>query len=43
LLAPLYAVTLLAVSLSEGSPLRRSITEPLVMLALFWGLLLWFR
>jgi hypothetical protein len=43
LLAPLYAVTMLAVSLSEGSPLRRSITEPLVMLALFWGLLLWFR
>jgi hypothetical protein len=43
LLGPLYGLTLLAVSLAEGSPFRRAVGEPLVMLALFWGLAIWFH
>jgi hypothetical protein len=43
LLAPLYALTLLAVSLAEGNPFRRAFLEPTIMLALFWGLAAWFR
>jgi len=43
LLAPLYALTVLAVSLAEGYPFRRAFLEPAVMLALFWGLAIWFR
>jgi hypothetical protein len=43
LLAPLYALTVLAVSLVEGNPFRRAFLEPTLMLALFWGLAFWFR
>ena len=43
LLAPLYALTLLAVSLAKGNPFRRAFLEPTVMLFLFWGMALWFR
>ncbi len=43
LLAPLYALTVLAVSLAEGNPFRRSFLEPTVMLFLFWGLAVWFH
>jgi len=43
LLAPLYAVTVLAVSLAEGNPFRRAFFEPTVMLFLFWGLAAWFH
>jgi hypothetical protein len=43
LLAPLYALTLLSVSLAEGNPFRRAFIEPAVMLVLFWGLAIWFR
>lgn len=43
LLAPLYALTILAVSLAEGTPFRRAFLEPVVMLALFWGMALWFK
>ncbi len=43
LLAPLYALTVLAVSLAEGNPFRRAFVEPTVMLTLFWGLAIWFR
>jgi hypothetical protein len=43
LLAPLYALTVLAVSLAEGNPFRRAFLEPTVMLILFWGLAIWFR
>ncbi len=43
LLAPLYALTVLAVSLVEGNPFRRAFLEPTLMLALFWGLAIWFR
>ncbi len=43
LLGPLYGLTMLAVSLAEGNPFRRAIAEPVVMLALFWGLAVWFR
>jgi hypothetical protein len=43
LLAPLYALTILAVSLAEGTPFRRAFVEPVIMLALFLGLGLWFR
>lgn len=43
LLAPLYALTVLAVSLAEGNPFRRAFVEPTVMLVLFWGLAIWFR
>jgi hypothetical protein len=43
LLAPLYAVTVLAVSLAEGNPFRRAFLEPLLMLAFFLGMAFWFR
>jgi hypothetical protein len=43
LLAPLYALTILAVSLAEGTPFRRAFVEPVIMFALFLGLGLWFR
>lgn len=38
LLGPVYALTSLAISLLGEIPLRRAIVEPLVMLALIWGL-----
>lgn len=38
LLGPVYALTMLAVSLSEGHPFRQAMVEPLVMLILVWGL-----
>ena len=38
-----YALTMLAVSLAEGNPFRRAFVEPTVMLALLWGLMIWFR
>ena len=43
LLAPIYALTVLAVSLAEGNPFRRAFLEPTIMLALFWGLAFWFH
>jgi hypothetical protein len=43
LLAPVYALTVLAVSVADGIPFRRAAAEPGVMLALLWGLLIWFR
>jgi hypothetical protein len=43
LLAPLYALTVLAVSLADGNPFRRAFLEPIFMLTLFWGLAFWFR
>jgi hypothetical protein len=43
LLAPLYGLTVLAVSLAEGNPFRRAFLEPTIMLVLFWGLAIWFR
>jgi len=43
LLAPLYALTILAVNLAEGNPFRRAFFEPTVMLILLWGLAIWFR
>jgi hypothetical protein len=43
LLAPLYALTILASSLAEGNPFRRVFLEPTVMLLLFWGLAIWFH
>jgi len=43
LVGPIYTLTILAVSLAEGHPFRRSVTEPAVMLVLFWGLAIWFR
>lgn len=43
LLAPVYALTVLAVALVDGIPFRRAAAEPGIMLALFWGLLIWFR
>jgi hypothetical protein len=43
LLAPLYALTILAVSLADGHPFRRAFLEPTLMLLLFWGLAVWLR
>ena len=43
LLAPIYAVTVLSVSLAEGNLFRRAFFEPTVMLLLFWGLAAWFH
>ena len=43
LLAPIYSMTVLSVSLAEGNPFRRAFFEPTVMLLLFWGLAAWFR
>jgi hypothetical protein len=43
LLAPVYALTILSVSLAEGKPFRRAFVEPAVMLVLLCGLMIWFR
>jgi hypothetical protein len=43
LLAPMYALTLLAVSLAEGISFRRAVAEPVVLLAVLWGLMIWFH
>ncbi|HTX90367.1 MAG TPA: hypothetical protein VMC09_04035 [Anaerolineales bacterium] len=43
LLGPVYALTILAVGLAEGNPFRRAFMEPLIMLALLSGLMVWFR
>ena len=43
LIAPAYALTILAASLADGNPFRRAFVEPTVMLALLWGLMIWFR
>jgi hypothetical protein len=43
LLGPLYALTSLAVNLIEGRPLRQSILEPVMMLILLCGMMIWFR
>jgi hypothetical protein len=43
LLGPVYALTSLAVSLAEGNPFRRAMVEPMVMLILLCGLMIWFR
>lgn len=43
LLGPAYALTLLAVSVLDGNPFRRASVEPLVMLAILWGLAVWFH
>jgi hypothetical protein len=43
LLAPLYALTILAVSLADGNPIRRAFFEPTVMLLLFWGMAVLFH
>ena len=43
LLGPAYALTGLAVSLMEGNPFRRAAIEPALMMAVMWGLALWFR
>jgi len=38
LLGPLYALSNLTGNLLEGVPLRRAMTEPLIALALSWGM-----
>ncbi len=43
LLGPVYALTSLAINHMEDVPLRRAVVEPLVMLALMWGLAFAFR
>jgi hypothetical protein len=43
LLGPVYALTTLAVSLAEGRGFRRAFVEPLVMLVVLSGLMIWFR
>ena len=43
LLGPLYALISLAASIGEGTPLRRALVEPLVMLGLIWGVGIWLR
>ncbi len=43
LLGPVYALTILSVSLAEGNPFRRAFVEPAVMLAILLGLMIWFR
>ncbi len=43
LIGPIYALTLLAVSAAEGNPFRRAWVEPAVMLAIFWGMAVWFH
>jgi hypothetical protein len=42
-LGPLYALSNLTGSLLEGVPLRRAMTEPLIALALSWGMAILFR
>jgi len=43
LLGPAYALTALAVSLTDGHPFRQAIVEPAVMLAVLCGLMIWFQ
>jgi hypothetical protein len=43
LLGPVYTLTSLAIGILGGVPFRRAIIEPLVMLALIWGLAFVFR
>jgi hypothetical protein len=43
LIGPLYTLTALAVSLVDGQPFRQAIVEPMVMLALLCGLMIWFH
>jgi hypothetical protein len=38
LLGPLYALSNLTINLLDGIPLRRALTEPLIALALAWGM-----
>jgi hypothetical protein len=42
LLGPLYALSTLTANLLEGIPLRRAMTEPLIALALAWGVAILF-
>jgi hypothetical protein len=43
LLGPLYALSTLTGNLMEGIPLRRAVIEPLIALALAWGVAVLFR
>ncbi len=43
MLGPAYALTNLAGSIEEGRPLRSAWIEPVIMMALMWGLALVFR
>jgi hypothetical protein len=43
LLGPVYALTTLAVSLVEGNRPRQAIIEPVIMLFLLCGLMIWFH
>lgn len=43
LLAPVYALTVLAVAVADGTPFRRAMAEPGIMLVILWGMLIWFR
>jgi len=43
LLGPLYALSTLTGNLLEGNPLRRAMIEPLIVLALSWGIAFLFR
>jgi hypothetical protein len=43
LLGPLYALSTLTGNLLEGIPLRRAMIEPLIVLALAWGITALFR
>jgi len=43
LLGPLYALSTLTGNLLEGIPLRRAMIEPLIALALAWGIVVFFR
>jgi hypothetical protein len=43
LLGPLYALSTLTANLLEGVPLRRAMIEPLIALALSWGIAFLFR
>ena len=41
LLAPVYALTVLGVNLTEGTPFRRAFVEPAIMLTVLTGLAVW--
>ncbi len=43
LLGPVYALTILAVTLAEGNPFRRAFVEPVVMLVILCSLMIWFK